>query len=376
MASVVDPARARPRSLTHRAAIRNAYLAATGHSKMDGRQLNHMEETEDYILPTALRGNVRATDDPSVLLLHRTWRQLSRGVGWAEKGMTVAEVHNRFKSQWHRTLDYLVVAGRIDGWAPIYEGRESTGVMIRIPAGVAQSVQATRSRQRVERRPSCSPAEPPQDSSGVRLPVGDPGPDPPFFEREDGTPPKGLGGDLRESRSTSSRNTRREARDARERRGPIDVRAALEAHRDLLDERGGAAVVRAVPWLAGVAPSVLAREACRVWWPELDPRLSAKWGAQLERSVEQLDRLGGRGAGAAMVLNLTGADGGQADPMLQDLLIGSKGRRPATFKWRDQRFPTVPVHTPLTLGAIAVAMRRWARRQAGFARDRKAGAGC
>ncbi len=120
----------RSSSLAFRAEIRSAYLAATRHTQMNGRQLDHMEEMLRLLLRIAKR------EGPDV---HRTWRQLVRGLGWAPKGITVAETHNRFKSQLHNTLGYLETAGFVTDWHAIYEGKESTGILIRLgSAPVAQ----------------------------------------------------------------------------------------------------------------------------------------------------------------------------------------------------------------------------------------------
>lgn len=335
--------RAPPASnLTLRTEIRSRYLEVTGHSKMDGRQAAHMEAV------IRLLARLEAREGYGI---HRTWRQLSRGLGWAEKGMTVAEVHNRFKTQLHNTLGYLERIGWIDGWEPIVEGREHTGVMIRVPAGVAQLVRATGYSATRERRPRCSykASQTPQNDP---VPVGDPGPDQPFLSGEDCTPLKGLGGNTptsgiqREKRGGCARATAS--------RLP-EPTAALQTWRETVDRGGGRAILADLPWLADVSAAVSARAACRVWMPSLrDLRLSAQWEARLNTAVEQLDRLDGRGAGVAAILDLVAEDeGGRPDPLFLDLLRGQKPRRD-----KD----------PRTLGAVAVVVHRWARRRVAEAR--------
>lgn len=85
--------------------------------------------------------------------------------------------------------------------------------------------------------------------------------------------------------------------------------------------------------------------------PSYDLRLSAVMEAQLDRSVRQVDRLDGPGAGAATILDVVG-DGPGLDPLLVDLFCFSVPGKP---KLKDA--------APRTLGAIAVAMKHWARRR-------------
>jgi hypothetical protein len=128
-------------------------------------------------------------------------------------------------------------------------------------------------------------------------------------------------------------------------------------------EEGGATLLGELPWLAEVEPAAFARI---VWGlqPELrdrPPLLSLKWRLRLEAAVRCADRYadlgqGRRGAGHALIVDLI--RGGW-----QSWRDGSY--RPAGHDftgWPFKPFLTWdgPLSQPLSLGAIAVCVRRQA----------------
>ena len=85
--------------------------------------------------------------------VHATWPQIARGVGFPVSGMGAKQIAHRYESRVKRTTRYLARAGFVDGptsdgaspWDVVYEGRESVGILVRLPAGVAQLVRAAES---------------------------------------------------------------------------------------------------------------------------------------------------------------------------------------------------------------------------------------
>ena len=131
------------------------------------------------------------------------------------------------------------------------------------------------------------------------------------------------------------------------------VRAALASRRQLAGEEGGAASLAALPWLASVPVDILAREAARLERPGLNLALSALWQERLRVAAVQIERhgLGAEpGLAAATVLDLVRGD-------LEDVLPG------------DRSPGNVPARS---LGAVAVCLRRLARRWRRHARTRAA----
>lgn len=341
-----SPATVRQPSLEEQ--FRARYCAATGRDWVHRGQVEGTTALLRRLANAALRGDG--------LTVHRTWRQFARGLGLADERTTVDEVETRFRGTLRNRLRYLELTGFVESWEAIYDGRgESTGILVRLPAGVAQSVRATpsaRPQGMPPRRPGCVRMPPPTGASATlpRAPAPRAGPECSDFSLcgEINRPRRGL---VVTSPSPSTSSTAQRGACTRESAEAARcVRAALVERRELLGEEGGAAIVAALPWLALVAPAVLAREACRVAMPSLtDLRLSMLWEGRLDAAVVQIDRCAGRpGAGAELLLDLITEDGGRPDPLLLELLGGEKPRR-------DRK--------PRTLGAIAVAARRWARRQ-------------
>lgn len=77
--------------------------------------------------------------------VHATWPQIARGVGFPVMGLGAQQIKDRYGSRVERTMAYLTRAGLVDGWDPVYEGREPVGILVRLPAGVAQLVRAAES---------------------------------------------------------------------------------------------------------------------------------------------------------------------------------------------------------------------------------------
>jgi hypothetical protein len=79
--------------------------------------------------------------------LHTTWPQLAGALGFPIMGMSVSEIGRRYETRISNSMRYLVAAGYVEPWAVSYEGhtREPNGILVRLPAGVAQSVRAAES---------------------------------------------------------------------------------------------------------------------------------------------------------------------------------------------------------------------------------------
>jgi hypothetical protein len=83
-------------------------------------------------------------DGPTV---QRTWPQIARA--WRRLGLpleisgTAKRDHQRHRNNLARRLDYLVEMGWVQAWEPVYEpSGESTGIVVRIGADVAQLARA------------------------------------------------------------------------------------------------------------------------------------------------------------------------------------------------------------------------------------------
>lgn len=239
--------------------------------------------------------------------IHRPWGQMFRGVAndldW-ELGPTYAENCKRYRNQVARRLDHLVAMGDIERWEPVYDARgESTGILIHVPAGVAQSVQPSL-RFRRSRRPGGTSSSARQLArrglaSHGRLdrprelsnPSGNCGAGgvPSVVN-----PPRGTSACVSARGGVGSASV-----DAIERACTPTLRPALRRLRTALREADRPRRVLADACRAGESPVVVAL-AC---WElatdgQREPRLSLDWRGQLERSAEQLDRLRGPGEAA------------------------------------------------------------------------------
>jgi hypothetical protein len=290
--------------------------------------------------------------------VHWTLPQLARALGFPVMGMSIREINDRYANRVKRTLRYLMTAGYVTGWEVAMNGREPVGILVSLPAGVAQSVRATRIRAR-------------GDHSSPHTSVRKRGRGEPFFSGQSvqsSLPPDPLKasplsedverGGAREARTAASETRARARRSTK-------VRAALAKRRAIHGDEDGRAVVDALPWLAAVPVDIVAREAMRI---ELlydrslaDEQLrrgrrklatlalSPLWQARLTVAGRQLDRYanfgaGQAGAGAAIVIDLVRGD------------------------W--QEWMTAP---PRSLGAIAVCARRQARQWRRHDRSRRRG---
>jgi hypothetical protein len=85
----------------------------------------------------------RATSE-GIVVIHRSVPQLIRGMG-LPNGPTVERTHQRWRNQVYRWGRYLAPLGITVQEAPKARDGRGTGILIRIPAGVAQSVRAAES---------------------------------------------------------------------------------------------------------------------------------------------------------------------------------------------------------------------------------------
>ncbi len=230
-----------------------------------------------------------------------------------------------------------------------------------VPAGVAQSVEATPSSRRPQsstprRRARAAhphgpvlarPPAPAFSASKVGQPAGG--------DIEGGESSKAVGAPLERSSSGAQQPTsngkavgaRARACSTRDRaQVSTKVRAAIAVQAALGNGGGGSAIVEACPWLAGVPIDIVAREALRVYRPECSLAISPQWQGRLESAARQLERHGNHGAGAP----------GFAVAFVIDCAAGD---------WREW-LPT----PPRSLGAIAVCARRLAHKWTGHQRAR------
>lgn len=289
--------------------------------------------------------------------VHWTWPQLARAVGLPVMGMSVREIKVRFGVQIKRTMRYLMAAGYVTGWEIKYDGREPEGILVALPAGVAQLVRATRYRARGEHSS-------PQTSVRTRDHGGA------FFSPQSvapSSPPDPLKG-CSAAGEMNSAAVRARARGAqppstRDRaRQSMEVRAALSRRRAAHGDELGGAVLSALPWLASVPVDVVAREAMRLELhhdislgdelrrdrPVPTLAISERWQRRLAAAGRQLDRYANMGAGEA----------GAGAAMVIDLVRGD---------WQEW-LPT----PPRSLGAIAVCARRQAHQWRSHDRARRA----
>jgi hypothetical protein len=232
--------------------------------------------------------------------VHWTWPQLAKALGFPVMGMSTQGIKDRHETAVKRTMRYLVGAGYVTGWEVKYDGREPTGILVTLPAGVAQSVRAARYRRRGEHPSSNASARltsaRSRSFSGAKVCAPHGGLQGGGNSRAVGV----VGGSSASARLALS--TRDRARLA------TDVRAALESRPERSTEQAGRETLEAIPWLAEVPPAVLLREAVRA---RHDPpeqlatlALSAKWERRLDTAVRQLCRVyGSSSAGAAELLS-------------------------------------------------------------------------
>src|SRR6185437_3179477 len=310
-----------------------------------------------------LRALLRLNNDRPGML-ETTWPDVIEAVGFPTMGMSRDEIRRRYGSRVRNTMDYLIRAHLVDVYEVRISGRQPVGILVSLPAGVAQSVQATPIRRRGEHSSAKTFVR--KRTRGSR-----------FFSDQVGrpaghsaSPPDPLKG-----RSAGERRKRGGARAARtaeastrdRARRSMEVRAALARRRAAHGDEEGRAVVDALPWLAAVPADIVAREAMRLEL-SVDPSLhdegrhrrlasqrrlatlalSPLWQHRLAVAGRQLDRYANMGAGQA----------GAGAAIVIDLVRGD---------WQD--WLTTP---PRSLGAIAVCARRQAREWRRHDRARRA----
>jgi hypothetical protein len=231
--------------------------------------------------------------------IHRSWAQMFLGVArdldWHLHGPR-RQIHARYCNQVKRRLDHLVDIGDLEAWEPVYNAnQESTGILLRVPAGVAQSVRPARIPRRFRRPGQVAQsarqlarrglAERPRARRSAELsspfgttsrsgssvlsspPAGDERAAALVREAAAACPPR-LRGQLRRLTTALVGWPRR----------PRGVLAAAAGH--------------------GASPVVVALAAWELATDGRPPQLSAAWRTQLERSAQQFDRLHGPGRAA------------------------------------------------------------------------------
>jgi hypothetical protein len=238
-------------------------------------------------------------------LIRRSVPQIIRGVAndldWELTGVARADL-DRYGSQVKNRLRYLEILGYAAGWEPVESpAGEGLGILVHVPAGVAQSVQPARLYRR-SRRPGAPPPSARQLARrglarlGRAHRSGDfPQPSGPSSGAVDLPPLTVLPGDER----ACMREAPTASVDAIERACTPSLRPALRRLRTALvgAERPRRVLLEAAR--DGVPAVVVALAAWEVATNGQAPRLSLEWRSQLERSAEQLDRLLGPGRGAA-----------------------------------------------------------------------------
>jgi hypothetical protein len=217
----------------------------------------------------------------------RSVPQAARGIGWPSAGGAKSD-HNRHRNSLVRRLEMLREMGIVESYEPLWKAnREGRGILVALrrdsSVGRASLSRAARSRRRDCSSPTVSP---------------------PLREKSPCTTSRDRG---------SWKN--RQARVARARgAGLAGHRATARAIEALsaAGEGSGAELIDRLPWLCSLAPAVLLRAATYVFAPRPEsgwakhwtPRLSERSRLRAERAVAELDRLDGRGAGAAAILEL------------------------------------------------------------------------
>ncbi len=125
------------KAVTFRARLEAAYMEHTGvQRRPTSVQLDRMVD---------LIGVLARNQPHNGGARHWTWPQLATALGFPVMGMSVQEIEDRYKTRVTRTMGYLVAAGYVNGWEVAYQGREPVGILVGLPAGVAQSVRAAES---------------------------------------------------------------------------------------------------------------------------------------------------------------------------------------------------------------------------------------
>lgn len=241
----------------------------------------------------------------------RTWSQLAKGLGLATEGLTDRQCRNRYRGSLYNTLDYLIAWGFLERREALYEPNgEGRCIVIVLPAGVAQSVRASRS---LSGRTDVRSARPPARSS---------------ISPQVCTPRWGTTGGTDSRRSRELRTVPAEARErassTRDRAlAATQASAALAVALQFEAGEGGGVnggrLLELRPVLAELPIEVVAREAWRLLaGAELptgrgDCRLSLKMQDRLARASSQLERAGyialrGPAASRAAVIDLAFGD--------------------------------------------------------------------
>jgi hypothetical protein len=76
---------------------------------------------------------------------HTTWPQLAKALGLPVQGLRVQQIKDRYETAVKRSMTYLMEANCVSGWEVAYDGEEPTGILVSLPAGVAQLVRAAES---------------------------------------------------------------------------------------------------------------------------------------------------------------------------------------------------------------------------------------
>lgn len=322
-----------------RSELAHAYLQARGRTARRDT-LDGLESVVAW-----LRRCERASRSDTI---YRSMPQAFRGIGWETTGK-IREDRQAHRNRLANWLDMLTELGVVASWEALYrangEGR-CIVVALRRDSSVGEAILAAAG---ASRRPPRRP--------GGHTSLSVPHPEEPSGRRSSCTrvsPP------LRE-KSPSNGSTacsgvgklRRRARDGAQTTDRV-VRRLAES-----SEEQGAQLVAASPWLAEVPVTALLRGAAAVyrtrpaagWKPGPRTRLTIRRSTAeaAERYVAQLDRLDGRGAGAAAVIDL--AAGG----------------------WRMHAPAGVAEHkiTPCHPGALVRGLRQRARLARDVARSRR-----
>lgn len=338
-----DHSSRRRRRRPPRAALVRAHLERRYAERL-GRDLRRQDERDGL---SALIEAFVASWHVDGAEVHRSWKQLARAchqLGWAPE--TVAETKHHHRPSLRRRMDRLVELGYVERWEAVYAGRQSTGILVRLSADVAQLAEAP-----LRPRSGSSKPDPRRSATPRRRAFSAGQVSPPFG----GEPPSGV---------PSYRYSGGRARGALERRDRAALAdrclATLSAH---ARSESGAASVRAAPWLADVPAVVLARAALRVHLPAAHPVISAERQRQLEAGWRRIRRYG---YGGARPLDLTG-DAAAAAAVL-DLARGGWAEHLFT---KPERFCHREPDRPRTLGGLGVALRRLANEERSADRGRR-----
>lgn len=282
----------------------------------------------------------------------RTWRQLAKGIGKDVDGMTDRQARNRYRGAIRNTIGYLIDWGILAGYESLYEpSGEGRCIVVRLHAGVAQSVRAGQP-WRPARRPDTSSQHPPRRERR---------PDPQhFFSSEVGTPLReyvvgSSAVDVEGGELAQARNGGASARVPGNGQTPHHRFLAHAARRRAIVKASAAASLILAPSpadRAGAAPALAASsallalsvpDAARVLFgavlPDVPPRLTVKRQAQLEAAAARLDHYGAR-------------RGTWIEVAYYQLAAWTDERDPGAGSWLSE--------APRSLGALALELRRTA----------------